>query len=627
MPETIGALAIEAAFAAMAAEGAAAVASTTVIGSLTVGTLVGTAITLGASVGIAMATSPALSKSGVPDPSEGTQTLKQAIPPRLFGYGLARIAGSYMFFEANDDGHGNSHDVIALHHGAIGAIRYIYLHDDLVTLYPDPPPLTKTAGAVASVMGLEAGDLRYVDYVFLQFRTGATPETAYADVAAAFPTLWTSACRGDGIASAMMRCEGVVLDYYWKVFPHGLPKLSVVAELTKVFDPRDETQSRADPTTWTSSRNPVLQLLDFLTSSDHGMGLDWDTLVDPVLADLTAEADACDERVLKWDGSDEPRYQSGGFAYLTTDPANVLQAILSSCDGWMAEGSDGTLRLIVGKYRAPTVTITDDHLLGVAIDHGVADEEAVNRIEIVYTPPANDYREAPGKPWDDTADQAERGRIRAQQLSLTWVQSHSQARRLAKRQAARYLAPLRGTITTTLYGLKARGQRWVRVQSSLIADLADAVIEVTRLRIDLANARVTMDWLLTNPNAIDVWDPETDDVMPPAYPGKLASLEIPVPENVEAHWTPGYTAPNGLRVSFDDPGRPDLSYVVRWNVGSGQQLEQDFTLPTGDGSRITVTVPNRDPDYYPIHVGEPVQVAAKNSLGVVGTFSSTVSIT
>lgn len=620
MAETVGLLAIEAVFSAVAAEGAAAVASTAVIGSLTVGTLVGSAILLGASVGLAMATSPALPGSGTPDPSQGTQTLKQAIPPRVFGYGIARIAGAYMFFEA-DAGTGDSYDVIALHHGRISSIRYIYLHDDLVTL-AGSGVIGYDADAVYTIQGLDPADTRYKKLVRISFRLGESTETAFADVVSIFPTLWSSAHRGDGIASARLRCGGTDLNHYWKIYPHGLPKLSVVAELTRVYDPRDPAQSRSDPTTWTSSRNPVLQVIDLLTSSDHGFGLDWDRLVAPVQTALMAQADACDELVDRYDGTQEPRYQAGGFAYLTTDPVNVLQAILLACDGWMAEGADGTLSLVVGKYAAPDVTFTDDHIVGLSIDHGVADEEAVNQIQVVYTPAANDYREAPGQAWNETADQIERGRVRSQQVSLTWVESHSQARRLAKRQAARYLAPLRGTIQTTLYGLKAVGKRWVRVQSDVISDLADAVIEVTRLRIDLANARVTIDWTLVNPNSIDAWDALTDDVAPPPFPGKLAFLDLPTISGLVVHWTAGFAPGAGLSISFDDPLRPDIGYVVRVNYGSGSQWEMTFTTATSSGSRITLNVPNRDPDYFPTYTALPVAVAARNSVGGVGTFTS-----
>ncbi len=219
-------------------------------------------------------------------------------------------------------------------------------------------------------------------------------------------------------------------------------------------------------------------------------------------------------------------------------------------------------------------------------------------------------------------DQIERGRVRSQQVSLTWVESHSQARRLAKRQAARYLAPLRGTIQTTLYGLKAVGKRWVRVQSDVISDLADAVIEVTRLRIDLANARVTIDWTLVNPNSIDAWDALTDDVAPPPFPGKLAFLDLPTISGLVVHWTAGFAPGAGLSISFDDPLRPDIGYVVRVNYGSGSQWEMTFTTATSSGSRITLNVPNRDPDYFPTYTALPVAVAARNSVGGVGTFTS-----
>lgn len=568
MAETVGLLIFGALEAAEVV--AVGVGSEVIIGSVTAATLVGTGVLLAGSVGVALLTSPSLSGADVPKPSDGTQTMKQAVPPRLFGYGRCRIAGAYMFFDTTDSG--DSYDVIALHHGQITSIDYVYLADDLVTLglnallQPD---------YVIDVIGYAPTEDRYKQKVRIQFRLGLDTETAYDDVISAFPTRWTSAHRGDGIASAYIRAPDVNISDYWDIYPHGLPKLSVVANLTRVFDPRDETQSRSDPSTWTSSRNPVLQILDFLTSTDHGLGHDWDTFIEPVIDDLMLQADACDEAVPLLIGGTEPRYQSGGFAFLTTDPISVLQSLLLACDGWMTEGPSGTLALVVGKYITPTVTLTDDHITGFAIDHGVADEEAVNEIRFTFTPSANDYREAPGIPWQDTADIAERGRVRSQQLALTWVESHSQARRLAKRQMSRYSATLRGTMTTTLYGLKALGQRWIAVQSDAIDDLANAVVEVTRLRIDLTNARVVMDWLLVNPNAIDAWDETTEDVLPPAFPGRLASLALPVPANVDVT----RLGDSYFDVEIDDLHRPDLTYEVSYN-----------TAPNGLGGKVATYI-------------------------------------
>lgn len=604
MAETVG-------FLLLSAASLEAAAGTVLFGTLTVGGAVGTAALLGASLAIAYATQPGVS---LPRPSDGTQTMKQAIAPRPFGYGRARIAGAYVFFEVGSSGDTFSFDVIALHQGKIGSFENYYLHDDLVFL---------TGDQVRSVPGV--GDNRYDigggnSNVIIQTRLGLDTETHYSAVTALIPS-WTSAHRGDGIASAMLRCEQASnLQAQHETFPRGLPKFSAVCELSPIFDPRDGAQDREDPDTWTVSRNPVLQLLDYLTHADRGPALDWDTVIEPAIDALMAQADYCDELVTTWNGDTEPRYRSCGWAHLTTDPADVIAAILSTCDGWMAERGDGTLALIVGKYSAPTVTLTDDHIIGFAIDHGVADEDVVNELQWSYVAPGNDWRETPGTPWRDEVSIAELGVVRSENRALTWVQSHSQGRRLAKRIVARHQAALRGTLVCSLYGLQALGQRWLAVRSREIDDLTNAVIEVTRARIDIANGRVTFEWTLVNPNSIDAWDPATEEGLAPPLSGRIM-LILPTPASVNATKV-------GLTISLaftDNSADPDIvAYEVQYRItGSGDSawVPQAFLTFTPSGGIITLVTNAVAAGNY------DVRVACIGAEGVVGPWSATDTVT
>lgn len=596
MAEAIGALLIEALFTSAATWGTVAVVSTTAA------TIVGTVVLAGASLAASYLLQSALTPSGtafkVPTPSDGTQTLRQPISPRFMGYGRARIAGAYMLYEESG---GSSYDVIALHEGRIGGFILYYLADDLVTI--------DGSGVVTAVTGGDDG--RYTSFVTIKTRLGAATETAYSEIATPLSTIWTTNHRGDGVASAAMICAPISSQNYFSKYPRGLPKLSVVCDLAPLFDPRDGAQSRLDPSTWLVSRNPVLQIINYLTDV-RGLGLAWDDIIQPVLDELMAEADLCDELVAKVGGTEE-RYQSSGWFYLTNDPVEILGSILAACDGWMAERGDGTLALTVGRYRAPSVIISDDHIIGFTIDHGVADEEIINEIKFSYNAPDNDYKEAPGAPWRDDASIAEVGRIRSHSMTLTWVQSHPQARRIAKRAMLRHQASLRGTLTVSLFGLMALGKRWVRVQSGLVSDLADAVIEIARARIDIANARVTFDWSLINPNEIDAWDPDTEEGTPPAFPGKLTLLPQLVPDN--AHAVTSSDAK--LQVVFTDPSRPDLGYAVEYRTpsGSGSYTRQEFDSSTLSGGLMSCTTDAKPAGTY------DVRIASIASQGSVSEFA------
>lgn len=518
MAEAVGAIILEAALAQATTWGTVTVISGA-LAPATLATIVGGAVLVGGAIAGGAILSSALGAKAqdfnVPKPSDGTQSLKQAQAPRLVGFGRCRIAGAYVLYDSGSGG--TSWDVLALHHGQIGGFVHFFLTDDLAVR-------DSSSGLVSRAIDLNGP---YNNYVTVRVRTGLATETAYDPVLAAGISLpWTAAHRGDGIASAMLQCDAVPAASLFSVYPYGLPKLSVVADLAPIFDPRSGSQSRADPTTWTVSQNPVLQLIHYLTDADRGLGLDYDDFIAPNLVALKAQADICDEQVTLADGRTENRYRSSGYYYMTTDPADVIGAILATCDGWMTEGGDGTLSLVVGKYQAPSVTFTDDHIVGISYDKGVADEEVVNEIRFTFNAPDNDYREAPGTPWQDATSIAEIGRVRSQQISLNWVQSWTQARRLAKRAMARNQATLRGTLTTSLYGLQALGQRWVAVQSQFCADLSNAVIEITKARIDIANGRCSFDWVLVNPNSIDAWDASSDEGARPVFLGKLTNTRL-----------------------------------------------------------------------------------------------------
>jgi hypothetical protein len=72
----------------------------------------------------------------------------------------------------------------------------------------------------------------------------------------------------------------------------------VVADCSPCWDPRDPAQHRNDETTWLYTSNPVIELIDYLTRVDGGMGLDLDTILPPAqLALWMIEADICDMTV------------------------------------------------------------------------------------------------------------------------------------------------------------------------------------------------------------------------------------------------------------------------------------------------------------------------------------------
>jgi hypothetical protein len=554
-------------------------ASTTIAG-IGLSTVLGTAAIIGASIGLQYALAPP-----VPKPSDGSQALRQAVPPRIRGYGRNRMAGYYMLYE---EANGHSYDIIAFHSGRISDVVGYYLHDDRVTLNGD--------GVVQDTFG----DGRYgKNAVGIKTRLGTVDqEVSSFAFEPGISEIWTPDHIGKGIAWASLDCGALSAEDFSKVFPRGKPELSVVADLSPVWDPRIPGCLEDDESTWVLSYNSVLHLIDYLTCKDGGLGLDRSIILpDERLAEWMIEADLCDEQVAKADGTSEPRYNCHGWYKFDNKPEDVINPILATCDGWMAETGDGTLSLKVGVYRAPTVTLTEKHVFGFSLNYGQPDEQVVNQLDITFTDPANNYVEVPTLSVRDENAISRSGANRPQPLSLTWVQSNPQARRLAYRAIQRLNPRLSGSFETTLYGLRAIGERWIRLQYPIVAGLEDCVIEIQGAEIDLLGGKVTFNFNRIEPGVMEGYDPATDEGAAPVVPAPPLQGGLPIPDHLTYELVGNATDGYRIVVQFDDPGRSDLSYMVRYRLvddgtgNPGPWVTQAGSAANSNGVTVTITTP------------------------------------
>jgi hypothetical protein len=520
MAETIGLLILSSAGATASVTGIGSAALTLEIAGATfsVATAVGTAAIAATAIGL----SYALNRPSIPKPSDGSVALKQAIPPRIKGYGINRLAGYYMLFEANGSAPATSYDVLAIHSGKIHSYLGYYLNDDEVTTASDI-----SLGGNSTITA-SFSDGRYNGgAIKIETALGEASQTA-AVIMTTDPIInafWTVSHRGDGIAWLAMVCGGSAdPSTHSRIFPKGHPELSVLARCSLIWDPRDGAQSYTSPSTWTFQRNPVLHLINYLTASDGGMGLDLDTILPPdVLALWMVEATLCDQSVLRADSSTEPRYQSDGWYKYDNNPSDVISAILSTCDGWMTENGDGSLALKVGVYRSPSLSpITTSHLLEpFSLNYGLPNEQLVNQFEISFTDPDQKYVEVHLGEVRDEDDIAASGITRSKQLSLPWVQSFSQAGRLGYRGLLQANPKISGTFTTTLYGLRYLGERWLKLQYPFVAGLEDCVVEIRNAEVDLLRGRITWTFALVDTDRIEAYDASTDEIPAPVAPALI----------------------------------------------------------------------------------------------------------
>jgi hypothetical protein len=562
---------------------------------------------LGVSVGL-----NAVMQAQLPDPEVGKISRRQSRPPRFFAMGLpSRMGGAYMHWETSGATLGA---VIAIHDGRLNSISAIYLNDDFVTL--------DGSGWVQ-----EGDDGRYGagDLVQIKTRLGIPTETHYSEMTAKFSGSWPTTCRGDGIASLMMLATHRSRESFPKHFPNGEPIPSIVGQAV-CYDWRQDTtaggsgsQRRNDQSTWGPSGNPIVWLVHH---EWHRLGRSWDRCIAPGLADLTEEANYCDASVAKVGGT-EPRYQFGGNCPTSLEPQSRRDAMLAACDGWMSTNAKGHLVIKAGRYVAPTLTITGDHITAYEWSSLAAEESRVNKLVVSYLDASRDYTETEADPWLDTTDIAAGGFERPENLQLLWVQSRSQARRLAKRKMSRLASLRRGQIVTGLYGLNAFGHRYIRIQNAELTSMADVVVEVMAIEFDPMSATVVLDVILAD-TGIDAWNPATEEgsAVSGAERPALEALATPTIDTVAAFFEDaGSGAGVRLEIDGDGPDREDLTWFARWRVnGAISWVEAQFT-DAASGSPVLLTT-----GFVTAEETLDVQIAYQTGGGTLSDWSATETV-
>lgn len=213
--------------------------------SVTTATVVGSAAIIGAEIGLTYALQALSAKQNT---NRTFIPLRQNIPPRQVVYGRTRASLSYTFYEGVSTTTDGSTDVLACHHGMIGNYVTFYLHEDEVFHYVIGVPDTENITPKSA----ELQDGRYTGKIWLNMRFGAPRELAYHIPSILFPSVYNATWRADGTATCMLFCDPTKKEDFGKIYPNGLPLLSVVIDGWIPWDPRDSAQ---DPDNWLTWRD------------------------------------------------------------------------------------------------------------------------------------------------------------------------------------------------------------------------------------------------------------------------------------------------------------------------------------------------------------------------------------
>jgi hypothetical protein len=461
------------------------------------------------------------------DPQISSFTIRQPIPTRVRAYGTVKLAGALFYEDAIPIQYQPLLVGLVFCEGPVSGFRSWYLNDANAGIVGDAGVnLALPWGTIVSVEGRKGTDTQTVNGLMAGQRG------------------WSSQ-RLLGLCYGVMLCaQPTRPDKYFQYFyPNGVPTLRAVIDSSLVYDPRQGDQSWSNPSTWGFSRNPSLQIMDYLTytrtDSDgrqipRGMGLPKARIN---LASFTTFANICDEQMASsytintLDGSVsetsrmEPRYQCDGSYSMDEEPSEVLNRMLATCDGTLYTLSDGTIGIRGGKWNTPTVIIDDNKIISCDLTQGNGKFEKFNQLKISLTATNLDYQLVEGTPWDNTDDQDENG-VLSEELNLPFVQSYSQARRLAKIVMAKGNPQWRyNSLVCRFEVINALGEEFVHVTHSTMGIDEDFI--VTGFRVRLENKTVELQ--LSSISSDDYsWDATLEDDVPPSASGLTNSVGQPI---------------------------------------------------------------------------------------------------
>lgn len=531
-------------------------------------TLVGSALIGAALLGASLLASAFTPQQQRPEAQERQATVRQSVGPRWRFYGRNKVGGLLWFFENKD---GYLYSGITLSEGEISAIQEVWLNDQQVTL--------DVNGYVVGAPYQFSHEIGDYDVARLYFKMGTSDQEVYAPLFVAFDDVTTDH-RLRGVATCLAVFQEVPTDKVSEVYPQGNPGVRLVIDGSLVKSVRSGSR--------VYSANPADVIYDYLTAVDgagfpYGAGF-LESQVD--LASFQAFADLCDESVPLKDGGTAVRYSINGGYALNEEMRTVLTRMCAACDGDIYINGAGKLAIRGGQWVEPTLTLDSalGHIISGEFRQGQSALAAFNELNITYVDPTQDYMDSEGERWLDSANIALRGRVLSDSLDLPMVQSHAQARRLAKIHTAKRNPLWVGTIVTNFYGFNALGEETVTIKFGPLGIDTTFLVQSVRILDNLTGVQLEVTSL--GASAYE-WDAELEEGTGPNVPPDTSepiALVAPDDFNVTAAElvVDGLVVGTYLPATWTEPSRTSLAQEVEYRV-VGEPTWLNMTVTEGQG--------------------------------------------
>ncbi|MEQ1956021.1 hypothetical protein [Mesorhizobium sp. CN2-181] len=526
------------------------------VGFLGTATVTATANAIGylaTAAGLFAAQAALTPKPEVPKPEDGKFNLRQPVPPPTYVFGRVKKAADYLALEEKN---GVAYHVFCPAWQRINRHVRFYAHDEELQLDP--------------VTGITTGPAHFDNNVMIRHRVGLNPETAFAEMVAAMPTIWTNDHRGDGMATVMMSCISSDLEKQQERFPNGMPLLSEEMEGALLYDGREVGHNPSNPDTWEYSENLALIRARHLTMPAGAKR----RLSDLYWPDWNHAADVCDELVTNKAGDPEPRYHGGLWFKGNSNPVDVGRIIDQAADLVVYQRPDGKIGVHAGEYVAPDIRLTETDIRGVNFDPNMRRATTALAVRGRYTDPAKLFNTVDaaivGNPYVSD-DDTERTRTVDNQA----VQRHNHMQRLQSLLFKRANGPRVRIVADYEPAKHVPYRRFIRVHFP--PRLNEAVIEISSApKLSLRSLTYEIEGVVVPPSLYD-FTASVDEGNPPPDIDELEHDGIPTVDNLTVTIqreviAAGQQAAYGL-FEWNAPTSNAISTEVEWEkVGSGQPL-------------------------------------------------------
>lgn len=474
--------------------------STTIVGSVTVGSVLTTIALSGASYLLSSLNAP----KGPKSMDEGQKVVsQQAVPIQRMILGKALVGGPLFFLECKPPY--LYYGVILASH-EIDGLEEFRIGDKIVTLDP--------AGHAISSNYNDGTN----SYVQVSIRTGTASQAIDPILAADFPEL-PSTFRQQGHATAVVKFwYGSNADNHEKFWGNQTPEPKFLVRGAKVLDPNDPTQSSADPSTWKWSDTAALCQAFWLTHAKGGKR-PWSKID---IEGLKAAAKADATLVPCKGGAMEKRYTVNGVVTLDQEPIDVVQSLLTANLGRLV-WRNGKYTILSGVPRTAVWTLNDDSARGaLEARYDRPRRELINTMRTRFTAPDREYQVSDGPVLVNSAYLADDGEEHDATIELPFTASHPRAQRIANITLER---SRRGRLINRSESIEA-----IRLSAADVVNFESAFLTMLSGPYELNKAMLSHEALEVEVEleqydpAIYDWDPETQEQDFSIEPAELAGV-------------------------------------------------------------------------------------------------------